>query len=226
MTTSGAFVLAFRQLGEPAFRRILIRALGLTTVTFVVVAVAVQVLLGQFGQTDIGWIDRLIQFLAGLGTILLAWFLFPVAITMMAELFLDEIATATESAHYPDDPPGTDPGFLPGLESAFRFGAVVLAVNLLALPLYLVLLFFPILLPVALYGINGYLLGREYFELAAHRHLSVLDARGLRHAHRWRIWTAGAAIAFLFTVPVINLAAPVIAAAAMVHVFKDLETTV
>ncbi len=224
MSVPNAFLLALRQLAAPAFRRVLIGALGLTVITFVAVAVLVQVLLGQFGQVDIGWIDGIIQFLGGAATILVAWFLFPIVATMMAELFLDEIAAATEASHYPNDPPGTDLGVVSGLGSAARFLAVALGVNFLALPVYLALLLFPPLLPVAFYGINGYLLGREYFELAAHRHLSPHDARSLRRANRWRILTTGAGIAFLFTIPVVNLAAPVIAAAAMVHVFKGLET--
>ena len=46
------------------------------------------------------------------------------------------------------------------------------------------------------------------------------DVRALRHENRWRIWATGAGVAFLFTVPIVNLATPVIAASAMVHVFK------
>jgi uncharacterized protein involved in cysteine biosynthesis len=35
---------------------------------------------------------------------------------------------------------------------------------------------------------------------------------------------AGAIIAFLLTLPVINLAMPIVAASFMVHVFQDLDT--
>ena len=190
--------------------------------TFAGLAVLVQWALGQWGVAGTPWIGTAIQLLGGLATAAVVWILFPIVATFMVGLFVDDIAQATEAAHYPGDPVGAGPDFLSGLASSARFAGVALGANLLALPLYLVLLLIPPLLPVAFYGINGYLLGREYFELAAHRHMDPEDARALRHQNRWRIWATGAGVAFLFTVPLVNLAAPVIAAAAMVHVFKSI----
>ena len=221
ITISGAFVLAIQQVTAPVFRRVLIRALGLAALKFVGLAVAVQWALVQYGLADTPWIGTAIQFLGGFATLGLAWVLFPAVSTMMVELFVEDVTEATEAAHYPDDPPGQGPEFVAGLLSSVWFVAVAIGVNVLAIPIYLFLLLFPPLVPVAFYGINGYLLGREYFELAAHRHMDPAEARLLRHDNRWRIWGAGAGIAFFFTVPIVNLAAPVIAAAAMVHVFKS-----
>jgi CysZ protein len=93
---------------------------------------------------------------------------------------------------------------------------VAVALNLLALPLYL--------LPgpnlVVFLALNGYLLGREYFELVAQRRMSPLDAARCRRAVRARVWAAGAMIAVLLMVPLVNLIAPVIAIAFMVHLFE------
>jgi uncharacterized protein involved in cysteine biosynthesis len=90
---------------------------------------------------------------------------------------------------------------------------VLVGVNLLALPLYLV----PGLNVVVFYAMNAYLLGREYFELVALRRLDPRTARGLRRAHRLRFFIAGLLMAALFTIPVVNLVASLIAAAFMVH---------
>ena len=223
MGVSAAFLLAFQQMTAPVFRRVLIRALGLAALSFVGLALAVQWALVQYGLVDTPWIGTAIQFLGGFATLALAWVLFPAVSTMMVELFVEDVTAATEVAHYPDDPPGQSPDFISGLISSVCFVTVAIGVNVLAIPIYLFLLLFPPLVPVAFYGINGYLLGREYFELAAHRHLDATQARTLRHENRWRIWTAGAGIAFLFTIPFVNLAAPVIAAAAMVHIFKSVS---
>ena len=90
----------------------------------------------------------------------------------------------------------------------------------MAIPVYLLLLLFPPLLPVAFYGINGYLLGREYFKLAP---IDTWTQRTLGPCATKIVGAfgqPGAGVAFLFTVPIVNLATPVIAASAMVHVFK------
>jgi CysZ protein len=89
----------------------------------------------------------------------------------------------------------------------------MVAVNLIALPLYLI----PVLNVVIFYGVNAYLLGREYFELVALRRLDPRAARGLRRTHRWRFFTAGLLMAALFTIPFVNLVASLIAAAFMAH---------
>ena len=68
---------------------------------------------------------------------------------------------------------------------------------------------------------NGYLLSREYFELVALRRIGPVEARALRKAHRGRLFVAGVIITLLLTVPGVNLLAPVVATAAMVHLFED-----
>jgi len=97
------------------------------------------------------------------------------------------------------------------------FATVAVGLNLLLLPFYLLLLWFPPAYAVLFYGVNGYLLGREYFEQVAMRRLDPEAARRLRRAHQGRIVLAGVAIAFLLTVPILNLIAPVLATAFMVH---------
>ena len=70
---------------------------------------------------------------------------------------------------------------------------------------------------------NGFLLGREYFELAALRHLSLAAADALRQRNAGRIVFAGMIISVLSTVPLLNFAAPLFGAALMVHLFKRLQ---
>ena len=62
---------------------------------------------------------------------------------------------------------------------ALKFFLVVLVVNLVALFLLLV----PGVNLIAFYAGNGYLLGREYFEMVAMRHLPPDEARRLRKAN-------------------------------------------
>jgi len=88
--------------------------------------------------------------------------------------------------------------------------------------LALFLLLIPGVNLVAFYLGNGYLLGREYFELAAMRHLPPAEAKKLRQANRLTILLSGLIIAGLASVPILNLVTPLFATAFMVHVYKDL----
>jgi CysZ protein len=103
---------------------------------------------------------------------------------------------------------------------ALKFTSVMVVLNLIALPWYLV----PILNVIVFYGLNAYLLGREYFEIVALRRLDSRSAQRLRHAHRLRFLIAGLVIAGLLTLPVVNLVAPLLAAAFMVHLVAAIIT--
>jgi uncharacterized protein involved in cysteine biosynthesis len=70
------------------------------------------------------------------------------------------------------------------------------------------------------YVLNGYLLGREYYETVALRRLDARLAGELRRRNRWRVFLAGVVITLMLTVPLLNLIAPVIATAFMVHIFE------
>jgi CysZ protein len=94
----------------------------------------------------------------------------------------------------------------------------VLAVNIVALLLLLI----PGINVIAFYLGNGYLLGREYFELAAMRHLPLEDAKRLRKANVGYVWMCGLIIAGLASVPILNLITPIFATAFMVHIYKQL----
>jgi CysZ protein len=94
----------------------------------------------------------------------------------------------------------------------------VLAVNILALLLLLI----PGVNLIAFYVGNGYLLGREYFELAAMRHMSVAEAKRMRKANQLTVFLCGLIIAGLASVPILNLVTPLFATGFMVRMFKRL----
>jgi CysZ protein len=96
-----------------------------------------------------------------------------------------------------------------------RFLVVMIVCNLVIL----VFLPFPLFFPFVFYAVNGYLLGREYFELVALRRADIAEVRALRDVYRGRLFVAGVIIAVLLTVPLVNLLAPIVGTAAMVHLF-------
>lgn len=171
-------------------------------------------LVGQVTLPELG-----LQGLA-VGTVLVAsiFLMIPVA-AIFVGFFLDDVAGAVEARHYPALPPARSAGLIANLMNALRFAGVVIGANLLALVLYIVS---GPLAPLVFYAVNGYLLGREYFELVAARHMSFPDAIALRRRHWLRAWAAGILMAIPLTVPVMNLLVPVLGVASVTHQFHRL----
>jgi CysZ protein len=218
-----SFAKAVAQLGDPALRRVVLRALLGAAAIFAVLCAAGWAALSRLRLTEIAYLDAAIDVLGGLGVVVLAALLYPAAATAIVGLCLDEVAAAVERRHFPEMPPARAAGLLESAWAGLRFAAIALALNVVALPLYLALLLVPPLNLFVFYGVNGYLVGREYFELAASRRLPPEEVTELRRAHRGRLFLAGGITAFLLTVPLVNLVAPIIGTAAMVHLFEALR---
>jgi CysZ protein len=214
-----ALILGLRELAEPSARRLVLRCVLVAGGTFALLVVAVTAVLARLDATGLFWLDTLLTIVGSAAALVLAWLLFPVVIAAALGWFAEDIALAVERRYYPDLPRPVGMGVGESVWATVRFTAVALLLNLIALPLYL--------LPgpnVVLYlALNGYLLGREYFELVAGRRLSWSKVAGMRQRARGRVWLAGVAIALLLTVPVLNLVAPVVAIAFMVHLFEGLR---
>jgi CysZ protein len=215
-----ALILALRQLSDPAIKRLLGRCMLLTLVALGGLIVALPAGLSLLEATGIGWLDSTLAAASSVVGVVLAWLLFPVVVTALAGLYAERVIEAVERRHYPGLPPARGAGVTASALGTVRFTAVMVLLNLLALPFYLMLPAANILLYLAL---NGYLLGREYFELVASRRLSWPQLRALRRRERGRLWFSGMAIAALAMVPVLNLIAPVLAVAFMVHRFETLR---
>jgi uncharacterized protein involved in cysteine biosynthesis len=214
-----ALLLGFRQLADPSAQRLLVRCVLLAIATFVLLLIAVAALLAALDPTGLVWVDTGLAIAGSAAVLVLAWLLFPVTIAITLGFFADDVAEAVERRHYPDLPPPSGMGVSASVWAALRFGAVALLLNLLVLPLYLL----PGANLLIYLALNGYLLGREYFETVAARRLPGATVTALRRRLRARLWPAGVVIAALLAVPVFNLVAPVVAIAFMVHLFEGLR---
>lgn len=151
------------------------------------------------------------------------WFLFPGIATGVMGLFLDDVVDAVEDRHYPGAMahrrvPIAEAGLL-ALGSAAR----VVLWNLALAPVYLLLLFTavgPLLLFTA---VNGWLMGRDLLEMVAVRHMPRAEASALIASNRALRLRLGLTAAPLFLVPVLNLFAPIIAAALAAHAFQIVD---
>lgn len=212
-----AFLKALSQLNDPAVRRPLWLGVGLALVVFIVLWALVGLLLAKTTFFTWGWLDSAADLLGGTMVAVLTWFLFPGVVSGLAAFFLDGVARAVEARHYPGLPPAPGTGLVDAIISGLRFLAISVLLNLGLL----LFLFIPPVFPFVFYSANGYLLGREYFELVAERRFGSARARAIRKAHRWQVFFSGVVAAFMLTLPVLNLVAPVVATAAMVHLLQS-----
>jgi len=211
-----AFSKALAQLNDPRIRRVIWIAIASACIVFAVLWGMVGALLGGTSFFSIGWLEWVVDLLGGLATLVVTWFLFPAVIGVVIGLFLEDIAACVEARHFPDLAAPKELSVMPALMVALRYLGVLVALNLVLL----VFLLLGPLFPFVFYSVNGYLLGREYFELVAMRRLDPAQARRLRLAHRGELFLAGVIMAFLLTLPLVNLLAPVLITAAMVHLFE------
>src|SRR3954447_25114705 len=214
----GALALAFGQLGDPAARRVVWLGILGALAGFAGLAVLAGYALDRAHLVEPGWLQTGLDWLGGLAVIALAWLLFPAVAIGISSLLLDEVVDAVERRHYPTLAPKRHQPWGEVILGALRFFTIVPGLNLLVLPLY----FFPAVNLAVFYVLNGYLLSREYFEAVALRRLDPATARILRKANGLRLFSAGVIIAFLSTIPFVNLLIPVVATAFMVHIFHAL----
>ncbi len=166
-----------------------------------------------------GWLAVVFGILASVGlAVALSLLLAPVT-ALVAGLFLDDVAEVIEQRDYPLDPPGAALPLGQAIAGSVKFLGVVVLANLLAL----FLLFVPGVNLVAFFLVNGYLLGREFFEFAAMRHRTPHEARQFRAKHAPTVLLAGVLIAGFLAVPLVNLLTPLFAAGLMVHLHKALS---
>lgn len=223
-----AFGRAVAQLGDPRFVRVvgvgIVLALALLYGVYALFlgliewAVPGSITLPVIGP--IGGIDTLLGWASLFFMLVLSIFLMMPVAALFSSLFLEDVAQAVEDRHYRDLPAVTPVSVWSGLREAINFFGLLLAVNAAAL------LAFGIvgpLSPVVFWGINGFLLGREYFTLVAMRRLGRDGARALRARHWGKVWLAGTLMAAPLTIPLVNLIIPVLGVATFTHLFHRLN---
>lgn len=212
---------ALRQVLSPALRRIVLRSLGLTILLLVAVWVALTNGIGWLLKTypvsaQYPVIDAFVVFLAGAGLFVALVYLLPVVSALVAGFFLDDAAAIVERTDFPGDRPGIPLPTGQAILYALRFAGLAILLNLAALALF----FVPGVNVAAFFVANTYLFGREYFEMAAARFRPMPDASRMRRRHQPEVLAAGAVMAGLMLVPILNLLTPVFGIALMVHVQK------
>jgi len=218
-----ALAKAFAQLDDPRLRRILLWGVGLALGVLAVLGVVLWFVVVQLHLFSWHWLEMLFEWGSGLAIAILMILLFPAAVSATIGLFLEGVAEAVESRHYPGLPPPRSQSVREAVGAGLKFVLVAILLNLAVLPVYILGIFLPPLNFFVFYGLNGYLLGREYYETVALRRLDAKLADEVRRRSRGQVFLGGVVITLMLTVPILNLIAPVIATAFMVHVFESIR---
>lgn len=223
-----AFLMAVGQLGDRRFRRVFWLGI-LLTFTLLVASYAgllylINALVGdEFILPVLGevrWLNDLLSLSSFIFMIILSMFLMVPVASAITSMFLDEVAQAVEDRHYPALPSVPGVPFGEALRDTINFLGVLIGANLLAVLLYV---FLPFATMFIFWALNGFLLGREYFTLAAMRRVGRTVAKQLRSKHTGTIWVAGILMAIPLSVPLVNLLIPILGAATFTHIFHMLE---
>jgi CysZ protein len=227
----------FKVLGQmfsPPFRAILVKAASLAIILLVVLILVLFRLLRWLSDNGLGWLEHVIgpashgalavlgiivAIALGLGLVSGAALLVPAVTAMVASFFADDIALGVELSHYPDDPPGVALPLRQAVAQGTKTALLALAVYLFTLPFLLFAGFGIVIYFLA----TAWLLGREYFALAAMRFRPPEEVQNLRQRYAGSVFTAGLFIAGFVLIPIVNLATPLFGTALMVHMHKRLS---
>ncbi len=193
-----SFFKTLGQTGDPRFRRVLFIGIGLTLVLLILASVGFMMLVQWLTASvvtlpfvgDVTWFDEVFS----IGTVVLMavlsiFLMVPVA-SAITSMFLDDVAQAVEDKHYPHLPAVAPIPLSAAIKETLNFLGLLLGANVLALILYAL---FPPAAPFIFWALNGFLLGREYFTLAATRRVGPVEAKKMWRQHTGTIlagWNA------------------------------------
>jgi len=226
-----AAIKAITDMLRPPLTAVLMKSVLLALALIAVIGIVLQRVLSSLAESGATWAEQtsgfaphsawavlawVLSIMAGLGILTGAVFLMPAVTAFVGSFFVDDVADVVERRHYPAEPPGRALPIVTAVIEGAAFALLSLVVYLVALPFVLFAGFGLLILFVA----NSYLLGRNFFELAAMRFYPPHEAKALRKRNAGYVFIAGMVIALFVSIPIVNLATPVFAMAFMVHIHK------
>jgi CysZ protein len=225
---------ALAQMLSPPLRAVLWKSVGLALALIIVAGIAldrlivwllgagsasVETTLGPNAHVPANVVAWILSIAAGLGIVVGSVMLMPAVAAFVASFFADEIAEEVEREHYPSDPPGVRLPLGLAVTEGGKTALLAIVVYICATPFLLLAGFGALIFFFAV----AWLLGREYFELAAMRFRPPQAAKALRRRNAGTVYVGGLLIAVFVSIPIVNLATPLFAVALMVHVHKRLS---
>lgn len=223
-----AYRHAFTQLRDPRYRRLLwigmalslALLIGLAALAFLIIQILVPgalflPIVGQVQDVSAGFSFGTLLYLPWLSVFLMV----PVA-SIFTGLYLDDVADAVEAEHYRSDEIRNRVPWREAISDSLRYFGLLVAVNLLGMAVFAISSGWGIAI---LWAANGFLLSREYFTMIARRRNPSEAARSLFQRDFYWLWLPGVILAIGLSIPVVNLAMPLVGAAVFTHLYHRLH---
>jgi uncharacterized protein involved in cysteine biosynthesis len=159
----------------------------------------------------LGYASMAGSFVAGVVVVVLALALSPAISMIVGGVIFDLAAERVEKKI--GAPKARVVPIQEGIRNGARIALPALALNLIVIPLY----FIPVINALVFYGLNGFLMGREYATITAARHMSYTDAVALRRRHGLDVFFVGLACSL------VPFLAPLVGASAMTRLVQSLR---
>ena len=216
------YLLAFSQLNDPRLWKPVLWAILLSLGSiFITMALGGAFLLNSVNSLshDLGsWMSWADGWLGGIAALLGTFFIGVLGYFFLANvyaaylgIFLDDALDAVQLEHYPDREWNKPPGIIESCLGSIRFIIWSLFVYILAAPFLFIGYFIPPVGIVLQFLLGGYLLGREFgqlIELRLPKDQRLKKPGSLMH---------GTFAIILWSLPVVNLLAPLLLAVSLVH---------
>ncbi len=227
-SVASSLALALGQLTERRVLWILAKSLAVTLVLVAAIAWGGWHLL-DWGLDRVGLDEGLFagagwlrEAASALLTLVGLWLVWRIVAMAVIGFFADEVVQAVEARHYPaaaararDLPLGEQ------FSTSFRAAWRALWVNLVALPFALALLVTGVGTALLFFAVNTALVGRELEDMVWLRHRrNAADPAPVGRGERVLL---GGAVTALLALPVVNLLAPILGAAAATHLIHRKE---
>ena len=182
---------------------------------------------------DLGYIGNILGFFF-IGTLNFIWlfFIFSIATilfipisTLISSLYSDKIIQQIEGNHYFYTTYPLKEGFWCGTYAGIKLLLWTSLIIIFLTPLLWIFSigkYFSIILWIM---INGYFIGKEYFELVAIRRLESNEIIEFRTKNYKRLYLGGLLCSLIFSIPILNLVAPAFTTIFTLHEFNKIKQT-
>ncbi|NBX03226.1 MAG: hypothetical protein EBR02_04030 [Alphaproteobacteria bacterium] len=210
---------SFKNLLLPSIWKIFLLCILIYMISGIALALGISALVSSYigaSGAESAWLTAL----GSIGGWMIAWFMFPLLYPILISFFDEKMAEVIEREDYPLLPTA-EPPFWPTLGNDALFTLKAIGLNILCLPLY----FIPLFGQLLYYGLNGYLLGKQFFRMAAGRRANAAQVKDMQKQARGLIFMCGVGIMICATIPLLNFVAPLLGVATMLHLFHSLHGT-
>jgi len=211
---------ALGQMTDPAFLRTMIYTFLTAMALLVAVWIGLWQVLSLIPESWISWMGPTLTgyFHEALWVViaLITLIFFPALLVISVAFYLEIIIKAVEDKHYPHLPAAKEQPIRDIVVDTLLFLGLVILANIVVL---IFNIFTPVTYVVVAFLVNALLIGGEYYLLVSVRRLKRPEIQPVWRQNYKTIILFGAFFTFVMTIPFVNLAAPILAAATMAHLF-------